>query len=71
MNIIQADNHNYLSGTTKAGKEPFIAVKPTPDVYCEFRMNKLEGEDKRSTLYIPSRYWIVYLSRYTQSGGYI
>ena len=44
--ILQADNHNCLSGITKAGKEPIMAEKPTPDVYCEFRMNKLEGADE-------------------------
>ena len=43
MIILQADNHNYLSGITKAGKELIMVAKPAPDVYCEFRLNKLEG----------------------------
>ena len=32
-----------------------MPAKSTPDVYCEFRMNKLEGADERSTLCIPCK----------------
>ena len=44
--LLQADNHNYFSGITKAGI--YYYSKTNSDVYCEFRMNKLEIQMKDS-----------------------
>ena len=45
-----------------------MAAKPTPDVYCEFRMNKLEGADER--LFAFQEDTGLYLSKCTNPGGY-
>ena len=66
MVTLVADNGKYLSRITEGGKDPIQAAKSVQDIYCEFRMIKLEGEDEGLFAFQADNG--KYLSRYTRSG---
>ena len=61
-----ADNGKFLSRVAEGGANPIQADKSVQDIYCEFTMIKLEGEDEG--LYAFQADNGMYLSRYTRSG---